>query len=107
MKFFVKLLESGAPWWLVVGLIVFVVASVLAVVILAPGLLKRLARGQTATQHQNVIIHNYGTDSPFERVNRRRSNRVGRSRSGLAQELGMLKSDGDEVHVYDLPPEKE
>jgi hypothetical protein len=107
MSFLEKLLELGAPWWVVVGLVVFVVVSILAVVILAPGLLRRLGRREGATQHQSVIINNYGTDNPFNRVNRGRSGGVGRSRSRLAQELNMLKSDGDEVHVYDIPPEKE
>jgi hypothetical protein len=107
MSFLEKLLELGAPWWVVVALIVFVVASLLAVIVLAPGLLSPTARGEGGTPNQSVIIHNYGTDSPFDRVNRRRSGSAGRSRWALAQELSMLKSDGDEVNVYDLPPEKE
>jgi hypothetical protein len=107
MTFLEKLLELGAPWWVVVALVVFVVASLLAVALLAPGLLLPTARHERGTPNQSVIIHNHGTDSPFDRVNRGRSGCAGRSRSGLGQELSMLKSDGDEVNVYDLPPEKE
>ena len=107
MSFFEKLLELGAPWWAVMGLVVFVVASALLATVLAPDLLRRLVRREAATQHQNVIVHNYGTDNPFERVDRGRSNCAAGRRSRIAQELNMLKSDGDEVHIHDIPPEKE
>jgi hypothetical protein len=115
MSFFEKLLESGAPWWAVMGLIVFVVASALLAAVLAPNLLRHRVRREAVTQHQNVIVHNHsadhgaahGTDNPFERVDRGRSNCAATSRSRLAQELNMLKSEGDEVHVHELPPEKE
>jgi hypothetical protein len=107
MSFFERLLQFGAPWWVVVGLIVFLVVSVLLLAMLVPDLLKRPVRREGATQSQKVIINNYGTDNPFDRVNRGRSDPAGRGQWRLAQELDMLKSDGDEVHVYDLPPEKE
>jgi len=107
MSFLEKLLQSGAPWWVVVGLIVLVVGAALMVIILAPDVVKRLARGGGPTQHQSVIINHYGTDNPFDRLNRRRSARADRGHRQLADELKMLKSDGDEVHVYEVAPEKE
>ena len=106
MSFFEKLLEAGAPWWVVVGLIVLVVAAALLAALLAPDLLRPLVRREAAMQPPNVIIHNHGPDNPFERASRDRSGSAAGSRSRLAQELDMLKSDGDEVHIHDLPPEQ-
>jgi hypothetical protein len=105
MSFFEKLLEAGAPWWAVVGLIVLVVATALLAAVLAPDLLRPLVRRE-AMQPPNVIIHNHGPDNPRERSNRGRPGCVAGSRSRLAQELDMLKSAGDEVYVHDLPPEQ-
>jgi hypothetical protein len=105
MSFLEKLLEAGAPWWVVVGLIVLVVAAALLAAVLAPDLLRPLVR-RGAMQPPNVIIHNHDPDTPFERASRGLSGSVAGSSWGLAQELDMLKSDGDEVYIHDLPPEQ-
>jgi hypothetical protein len=106
MSFFEKLLEAGAPWWVVVGLIVLVVAAALLAALLVPDLLRPLVRREAALQPPNVIIHNHGLDNPRERSNRGRPCCVAGSWSRLAQELDMLKSAGDEVYIHDLPPEQ-
>src|SRR5687767_7567745 len=62
MSFFGKLLESGAPWWVVVGLIVFVVGALLLLAILAPGLLRR-----GTMQSQSVVINACSTASTLDR----------------------------------------
>jgi hypothetical protein len=99
-SFLGKLLESGAPWWVVVGLIVFVVGALLLLAILAPGLLRR-----GAMQNQSVVIKTCSTANPLDRRHRSRPDWTGRGQWRLAQELTLLKSDDDEVYVYDLPPE--